>query len=72
MKGGSVIGPIYRRSCDGTSSPAKACVPSCGFGYCTGLSKMVLLYWVGDTLGRATMIILTVMETSISDYWQHV
>ncbi|KHF99973.1 dxs [Gossypium arboreum] len=38
-----------------------------GFGSCTGLSKMVLLYWVGDTLGRAMMIILTVMEISISD-----
>ncbi|KAK8648886.1 hypothetical protein V6N13_129628 [Hibiscus sabdariffa] len=55
---------------DGIPSPAKACAPSCGSGSCTGLSKMVLLYWVGDTLGRVMMIILLAMETSISDYWQ--
>ncbi|KAK7312207.1 hypothetical protein VNO77_35906 [Canavalia gladiata] len=40
----------------GTLSPARACAPSCGFGYCTGQSKMLLLYWAGGIPGRVTMI----------------
>ncbi|KAK1554775.1 hypothetical protein Q3G72_017131 [Acer saccharum] len=46
---------------DGTPSPAKACAPSCGFGFFTGQSKMVLLFWVGDILGKVMMTMVTGM-----------
>ncbi|KAJ6823826.1 NADH dehydrogenase [ubiquinone] 1 beta subcomplex subunit 2-like [Iris pallida] len=40
-----------RRSA-GTSSPARASAPSCGFGFCIGLSKMGPWCWDGGILGR--------------------
>ncbi|KAI4344875.1 hypothetical protein L6164_012060 [Bauhinia variegata] len=43
----------------GTPSPARAYAPSCGSGYCTGQSKMLLLSWAGGILGRVMMIMAT-------------
>ncbi|OIW05371.1 hypothetical protein TanjilG_28836 [Lupinus angustifolius] len=42
---------------DDTLLSARVCALSCGFGYCTGQSKMPLLCWAGGIPGKVMMII---------------